>query len=164
MALDASTDGWWGGTPGLGGFNYFTGRWFKTGVPKEMESWPICDLELAAHILCALVWGCEWSGLEIWGLTDSEPCQFFIKNGRSRSNRRLQMGRLFTSLQLRGNFVWHPDGVHSVANVLPDCASRWRQPERRDKFWSTCCQLDITPHECPITEEMFATLPLSCSR
>ena len=158
-----STDGWWGGTPGLGGVNFFTGQFFKMGVPTEMESCPICDLELAAHVLCALIWGHEWSGLDIWGLTDSEPCEFFLKNGRSRSNRRLQMGRTFASLQLWGNFVWHPDGVRSVANVLPDCASRWRQAERRETFWRTCRDLNINPVERSITAEMFKALPI-CSR
>ena len=74
------------------------------------------------------------------------------------------MGRQFTSLQLRGNFVWHPDRIRSVANMLPNCASRWWLPERQEKFCSTCRDLGIVPHECGITDDMFATLPLHYSR
>ena len=73
------------------------------------------------------------------------------------------MGRLFSSLQLHGDFMWHPGGVRSAQNLLPDCASRWRVPERREKFWSTCRELGIDPVERTVTDQMFDQL-MSCFR
>ena len=129
-----------------------------------MLLWPICDLELAAHLICCFLWGHEWSGLEIWGLTDSEQTEYFLRNGRSRINRRLHMGRTLTALHLAGNYLWVPDGVRSAQNVLPDCASRWRDPERRQTFWQECADLNVVPHERTVTMDMFNNLPLHMSR
>jgi hypothetical protein len=73
VALDASTDGGMDGGPGLGGFNYMDNSWFKCCVPESFKLWFIRDLELLAHVLCMRLWGGDWVGRRIHGLTDSEP-------------------------------------------------------------------------------------------
>ena len=155
VALDASTDGWEGGTPGIGGYNFIKNDWFKSSVPAHMQLWPICDLELLAHIICVRMWGGEWAGTEIYGLTDSEPCEYFLRHGRSRIPRRLQMYRHLMALQHRHDFLWVPGPVRSAANVLPDCASRWRDPERRATFWSTCAEMGVVPVERQVLADHF---------
>ena len=155
IAVDASSNGWLDGSPGLGGFNFIKGEYFKCGVPREMQSWHIADLELLAHLVCARLWAYSWEGLEIWGLTDSEPTELFLRHGRSRKDRRIQMSRLFTAMQHRSKFLWVSGAVRSKANILPDCCSRWREPERRAAFWNECARLGISPRECSVTYSMF---------
>ena len=113
VATDASTDGALYGGPGLGGYNFITNEWFKCGVPPEMQDWTICDLELAAITICVLLWGHQWAGQKIWGLSSfsrmaapgytsvstwagqSPPCSFAATScgsrgpsGRSRTSCR----------------------------------------------------------------------------
>ena len=106
VALDASTDGSFDGGPGLGGFNFMSQEFFKCGVPEEWRNWHISDLELVCHIIAIRLWGIDWSGLQVWGLTDSEPCELLLRHGRSRVNRRLQMARTIASLEHRLQFIW----------------------------------------------------------
>ena len=155
IALDASTDGWLDGGPGLSGYNYMLDEFFMCGIPTECAHFKIADLELLAHLLCARVWGPGWSGLKVWGLTDNKSCELFLKNGRSRINHRVQMSRLLTSMEHRWHFLWFPDYIRSEKNILPDCGSRWRDPERRQTFWATCCQMGVSPQQIPIPREYF---------
>ena len=155
VALDASTDGALGGGPGLGGFNFMCNEWFKCEVPAEFSNWHIADLELLAHLVAIRLWGSSWAGLKIYGLTDSEPCELLLRHGRSRVNLRLAIARTISSLEHRLNFQWVSSGIRSSNNVLPDCASRWRDPERRDTFFQTCRELDICPLERYIPSEYF---------
>ena len=163
LALDASTDGWFDGSPGLGGFNYLTNEFFKCTVPPEMRKWHICDLELLAHIICCQFWGKSFAGLEIHGLTDNEACEWFLRNGRSRIDERLRMGRTITHLEHKWGFLWVPDGIRSKENVLPDCLSRWGSPERRATFLSTSKSLGIIPTELYVEPYMF-NIDFRCSR
>ena len=155
VALDASTDGWMDGTPGLGGFNYLTCEYFKCPVPPEMQDWHICDLELLAHLICAHLWGGSFQGMEVHGLTDNSACEWFLKNQRSRIDKRVRMHRSFTTLQHRLGFLWFPDGVRSKKNVLPDCLSRWGCQERRETFWSEVSSLPLHPTELQVLPHMF---------
>ena len=155
VALDASTDGSILGGPGLGGFNFINNEWFKCTVPDSFLGWIIADYELLAHIISIRLWGHEWAGLRVWGLTDSEPCELLLRNWRSRHNKRLQMARTIASLQHQLGFEWVSGPVRSSDNVLPDCASRWGNPERRDTFWKTCEALNICPTERFVEPQMF---------
>ena len=155
VALDASTDGWADGSPGLGGFNFLANEYFKCSVPDYIKDWHICDLELLAHLLCCHLWGHSFCGAEIHGLTDNEPCEWFLKNGRSRIDSRLQMGRTLTAMEHEWGFLWVPDGIRSKQNVLPDCLSRWGSLERQDLFWSTIRSMGINPTERVIEPYMF---------
>ena len=118
IALDASTDGWWSGSPGVGGFNFVSNQFFKTGVPTECQGWHIADLELLGHLICIHLWGSSFRGYQIYGLTDSEPCEWFLRNGRSRIDVRLRMGRTICFLEHEWGFQWIPGGIRSAENVL----------------------------------------------
>ena len=154
VALDASTDGGLSGGPGLGGFNFMCQEFFKCDAPEEWRDWHISDLELVCHIIAIRLWAENWSGLQVWGLTDSEPCELLLRHGRSRVNRRLQMARTIASLEHRMQFVWVSGPIRSKDNVLPDCLSRWNSPERRDTFWRTCADLGIHPTERRVSLDM----------
>ena len=52
ISLDASSNGWLKGLPGLGCFNHVTGQFIATGVPTSMAGWDIADLEMLAHLVC----------------------------------------------------------------------------------------------------------------
>jgi hypothetical protein len=155
VALDASTDGALDGGPGIGGFNFITNEWFKSTVPIHMQDWHISDLELIAHIIAIRLWGHHWRGFQIWGLTDSKPAQFLLHYGRSRVNRCLQMARTIASLEHQLGFMWVSGPIRSKENILPDCASRWHDPERRTTFWKTCEDLHIVPIERSVSPLMF---------
>jgi hypothetical protein len=155
VTLDASSDGAPGGGPGIGGFNWHTNQWFKCSPPPHMLGWHISDYELVAHIIACRLWGPTWSGKKIWGRTDSEPCELLLRHGRSRINRRLAMARAVSSMEHRLDFLWVSAPIRSKENVLADCASRWRDPERRQTFWRTCADLHIVPTELAITPDHF---------
>jgi hypothetical protein len=156
VTLDASTDGAVGGGPGLGGVCWFLNQWFKTPVPDECQDWIIADLELLAHVVAFRLWGSAWCGLKIHGLTDSEPCELLLRHGRSRINHRLAMARFVAAMEHRLQFQWVSGGIRSADNVLADCASRWRDPERRETFWTTCARLNICPTERVVSCDMFS--------
>jgi hypothetical protein len=155
VTLDASSDGAPGGGPGIGGFDWTSNQWFKCSPPPHMLDWPIADYELLAHIIACRLWGPSWRGKKIWGKTDSEPCEFLLRHGRSRINRRLAMARAVATLEHRLDFMWISAPIRSKENVLADCASRWRDPERRHTFWQTCVDLHIAPVEVIVSPEMF---------
>ena len=144
VQLDASTNGWWNGRPGIRGYNFLRHEFFRTSVPDDWPWMRIEDLELVAHILAARCWGWSWNGCQIFGQTDSEPCEFLLRNGRSTVPHRLEMARFFCDLQLKHNFLWHTAGIRSKENILSDCLSRWSCAERRQKFDATLGDLGIS--------------------
>ena len=159
ITLDASTNGYWNGRAGIGGFNFIRNEYFRCTVPDNYTLLRIEDLELVAHLLAARVWGWSWSGLEIHGKTDSEPCEYLLRHGKSRSPHRLSMSRLFCELQQQFCFLWVPDGIRSKDNILADCLSRWSVLERRNTFYNTLAsegrlsakRVEILPHHFNIT-------------
>jgi hypothetical protein len=124
-------------------------------VPAFMSKWFICDLELFAHIIAIWLWGPEWSRMRVWGLTDSEPSELLLRHGRSRVDLRIQLARVIASLEHRLSFCWVSGPIRSADNVLPDCLSRWGDPEHRDTFWWTWALLGVPPVECVVTPDMF---------
>ena len=92
--------------------------------------------------------------MELHGFTDNEPCEFLLKNGKSRVEHRLDMSRLFCEMQAHFHFLWFPDGIRSKANILADCLSRWSDPERRATFYDTLAsegrvnakRVEVLPH------------------
>jgi hypothetical protein len=154
ITLDASSHGALGGGPGLGGFNHATNHWFKCALPAQFSDWFIADLELLAHIVCFRLWSSQWFGLQVSGLTDSEPCELLLRHGRSRINRRLAMARVIASMEHQLSFLWISGGIRSAENILADCASRWGDPERRSTFWQTCVESNIVPVEDFVSFDM----------
>ena len=155
VALDASSHGAVDGGPGLGAVSFRDQRWFKCCVPPAFKNWPICDLELLCHVVAFNMWGHLWKGEKIYGLTDSEPCELLLRHGRSRIPRRLEMARFVASAEHRLCFRWVSGPIRSEENILPDCASRWGDPERRSTFARTCEELNIRPTEDFVSPDMF---------
>jgi hypothetical protein len=155
VALDASSNGWHGGTPGIGGYNFTNNQFFATGVPTSMQHWDICDLELLAHLIAGWVWGSSWYGRQVSGLTDNEATRFFLTSGKSRSPSRLQMGRVFSSMQFKWNFRWHSARISTTQNKLADFLSRAGDPEYVGAFWRISRQHGVSPTEVPVTPSMF---------
>ena len=155
VAVDASSDGWFDGSPGIGAYNFITNEFFASSVPTEMREFHISDLELLTPLVAARVWGTEWRGLAIEGLTDNQATHFFLTNGKSRVPQRLSMGRTFSSMQHRWDFSWRSSWLASEENVLPDCLSRWGSAAQQERFWATCREMGVNPVERQVKPEMF---------
>ena len=84
ISLDASSDAWLDGGPGIGGYNFVTHQFFATGVPPHMSSWYIGNLELFAYVIALSLWGDQWRGHTVSCLTDNEGVRFLLQNGRTR--------------------------------------------------------------------------------
>ena len=155
VTLDASSDGWHNGLPGLGGFNHATGEYFACTTPPEASEWHISDLELVCHLLAARLWSSSWRGLHIRGHTDNQACFYLLSNGKSRVDKRLRIARTFSTLQLEGQFIWEPAWISTHDNILADALSRSGDPKYREIFLSTCSRLGYQPKECVVTPRMF---------
>jgi hypothetical protein len=66
------------------------------------------------------------------------------------------MARFVSSSEHQFDFMWISGPVRSKDNVLADCASRWRDPERHETFWQTCKDLGIVPSEIQVDLNMFS--------
>ena len=155
VAIDASEHGWFNSKPGIGGYCFANNEFFATGVPDHMQDWPICDLELMAVLLAGHVWGPTWSGKQVSGLTDNEATRYFLNTGKSRIPSRLQMGRVFTSMQFRWNFRWHSARISTDQNKMADYLSRAGNPWYVSEFWRLCRNHSVSPREVSITPVMF---------
>lgn len=155
VTLDASSDGWYDGLPGLGGFNLSTGEYFACTTPPELSGWHISDLELVCHLLASRLWSTSWRGLHILGHTDNQACFFLLSKGKSRVDQRLRMARTFASLQLEGEFMWESAWISTHDNILADALSRSGEAKYRKIFLSTCSRLGFQPRECVVSPSMF---------
>ena len=153
--MDASTGGWKDGWPGLAGFDYKTGRFFHGPPLEKYKDLPICDLELLCVVIAVNIFSPDWERMLILGETDSEPCFFLLKNGRSREDLRLRMARHIAAKQVQFNFLWKPTWLSTHDNVIPDALSRWNSPKHRNIFFAECSRRGITPVNVPLTPEMF---------
>ena len=150
VSMDASSNGWHDGGPGLAGFNFATGEFFACGVPPLLRDWHIGDLELLCHLIVARLWGSSWKGLQVRGHTDNEPSYYLLQNGRSRVEIRLVMARTFATLQLEMEFLWDPAWIPTGDNILPDSLSRAGDPAYLKKFYLEAAKLGYQPRECQV--------------
>ena len=155
LALDASSNGWDQGQPGIGAFSYFNNEYFATGVPDDLLDWPIADLELVAYLLAIRAWKHLWSGMEVSFLTDNEATRFLMQLGRTRSTRRLAIARAVVAEQVQGNFRISSDRISTTDNVLADALSRLAQPGKADEFKQTCARSNVVPVRVPVQPEWF---------
>ena len=155
VALDASSNGWSHGEPGIGAYSFTNNQYLATGVPEHCRGWPIADLELVAHLLVLRAWGQDWSSLEVNLLTDNEACRSLLQNGRSRIPRRLALARAIVSEQIKGNYRISSDRISTHDNTLADCLSRWFQAGKRDEFWSTCSRYGVAPERVDVPPHWF---------
>jgi hypothetical protein len=159
VSMDASGSGWFGGTPGLAGVNHDTGQWFACPPPQDLLDEHISTYELLCHLLCMRLWGTSWSGTQVRGLSDSTPCVFLLKNGRSRVDIRLRMSRTFASLLLARGCHWEPVYINTHDNIMPDALSRLGEAGSWEKFLAEANRLGLTPSESTIKPWMFSFEP-----
>ena len=156
ICLDASSNAWESGKPGLGAFNFTDNTYWKCTVPDHLLDLHINDLELLAHIISIHFWGKDFCGQEILGKTDNQSCEFFLKFGKSRVDLRLRLSRSITHLEHSWGFKWIPAGIRSKDNILADCLSRWYETGMQAKFFARLASLGIhNARELSVVPHMF---------
>ena len=155
LAMDASSNGWMGGLPGLAGFNFKTGEYFHGPPPPRFIHLDIANLEALCHVLATKLWASEWKKLRILGQTDNTICFWLFQNGRSDDDFRLHVARYVAFAQVEHEFVWEPEWISTQVNTIPDALSRWGDPKYHNVFTTECDRLGITPVRRHLLPEHF---------
>ena len=156
ISLDASTDGWYQGKPGLGAYNHSTHEYFSEPAPEHLEELGIADLELLAHVAAVHLWGPAWHGHEVAIHTDNQATYYLLRNGRSRDDRRLRMSRSIATQGIQHQFRIISEWIPTTENTLADALSRVGDPAQRRKFQQHCDELGGTPRQRPVRPEHFS--------
>ena len=156
ISLDASSDGWLDGGPGIGGYNFVTHQFFATGVPPHMSAWYIGNLELFAYIIALSLWGNQWRGYSVHCLTDNEGVRFLLQNGRTRDPLRLKMARKIVGLQFRGGYRIESARITTEQNVVADALSRLGNADMWPRFSSICNTNGVVPCRVTVPAELFS--------
>ena len=155
ITLDASSTGWWGGTPGIGAYHHQLNEYISVCPPAHLHDLHISDLELLAHILVARVWGPRMHHQHVTIWTDNEACFFLIKNGRSAHDRRLRMARIFAFSQIQMEYRGEPAWISTKQNWIADALSRPSSSQCRQDWENFASSLGASPKQCRITPEMY---------
>ena len=155
VSVDASSNGWENGTPGLGCFFHSTGQYIATGVPESMCSWKICDLELFCYILIIKAWGHMWRGCSINVLTDNEPTRMLLDRGRSRDKLRLALAREIVGHQYVGDFRLHSTRIATGDNICADSLSRLAEAGQWERFQGFMASHGVSPTRCEVQPGWF---------
>ena len=145
ISLDASTDGWYEGLPGLGAYNHENHEYFTCTVPSSLRHLEIADLELVAHVVSLHVWADQWCEKQVTIHTDNQACWHLLNNGRSRQDIRLRMSRWMASCQIEKQFRVSSAWIPTSENNLADALSRYGDKAQRDKFAEHCHSLGGIP-------------------
>ena len=155
VSLDASSNGWKGSAPGLGGFNHETNEYFSCTVPPRFSQLSISDLELLAHVVALHLWSNEWDRASVEIHTDNQACFYLLRNGRSREDIRLQMSRWIAMCQVDNNFRLASTWISTKENNFADALSRLGEPGQQQKFDQLCAGLARTPNLRHVSPEHF---------
>ena len=155
VSLDASSNGWKDGAPGLGGYNHDNHQFFSTTPPRHLSQLSIADLELLAHIVALHIWGDLWKNKHVTIHTDNQACWHLLRNGRSREDLRLRMSRWISTKQIRDEFRLTSEWIPTSENTLADALSRADDPKQRKLFRDHCHRLGEAPVECHVRAEHF---------
>ena len=155
VSLDASTNGFYGGKPGIGAYNHLNHEFISTTVPSELEDLCIADLELLAHVVSVRIWGPTWKGAEITIHTDNMATYFLLTNGRSRDDRRLRMSRSVASCEIDSQCRLISKWIPTSENTLADALSRVGDPAQRRKFQEHCDSLGGIPRQRHVSPDLF---------
>ena len=156
ISLDASTDGWYQGQPGLGAYNHQNHEYFSvpaTGVFTELG---IADLELLAHVVAVRLWAQSWNGHEVAIHTDNQATWYLLRNGRSREDLRLRMSRTIATASVESQFRLVSEWIPTTENTLADALSRVGDPAQRRKFSEHCDKLQGIPRQRSVAPEHFS--------
>ena len=55
----------------MAAYNFNNNEYFHRPVPNWLLGLDIPDYELIVHLICAKVWGSQWTGTQIEGFTDN---------------------------------------------------------------------------------------------
>ena len=155
MSLDASTNGFYDGKPGIGAYNHKNHQYISTTVPPELSDLCIADLELLAHVISVRIWGPDWKGAEVTVHTDNMATFFLLTNGRSRDDRRLKMSRAVATCEIVSQCRLISKWIPTSENTLADILSRVGDPAQRRRFQEHCDQLGGIPRQRHVSPEMF---------
>ena len=155
ITLDASTNGFYGGLPGLGAYNHSTHQYFSAAPTPEYRDLCIADLELITHVVAVNMWGSEWKGAEITIHTDNQACWHLLRNGRSRDDQRLHMSRNVATNQIVNQWRLVSEWIPTSENTLADALSRVADRNQREKFQDHCDRLGGIPRQRHVNPEMF---------
>ena len=155
VSLDASTNGWHDGKPGLGAYNHDTHQYFSTTPTAEFADLEIADLELLAHVISIQLWSDAWKQNQVTIHTDNEACFWLLTKGRSRSDIRLRMSRWIATQQITKQFRVTSKWIPTTENNIADALSRMGDPAQRIKFKEYCTNLRGLPTSCHVTPDMF---------
>ena len=156
VSLDASSNAWHEGKPGLGGFNHASNQYFSCTVPDEMADWCIANLELLAHVVAFHLWAAEWKNSVVMVHTDNQACYWLLTKGRSRDDLRLRMSRWLAMQQITKEFRSQSAWIPTSENTLADSLSRYGEQEHRDNFDAYRKAAAKTPIRCHVVPEHFA--------
>ena len=155
VTLDASTNGFYGGLPGLGAYNHSTHQYFSTAPIPEYRDLCIADLELITHVVAVNLWGSEWKGMEVTIHTDNQACWHLLRNGRSRDDRRLRMSRRVATNQITNQWRLVSEWIPTSENSLADALSRVADRNQRESFQDHCDRLGGIPMQRHVSSEMY---------
>ena len=155
VTLDASSNGWKSGTPGLGGYNHSSHQFFSATPPPHLSELSISNLELLAHVVALHLWSQEWVNSQVVIHTDNQACWHLLRNGRSREDIRLRMSRWISMEQVKQNFRISSEWIQTAENSLADALSRAGDVEHMRLFHEHCRVLGGIPTECHVRPEMF---------
>ena len=155
VSLDASSNGWAGGKPGLGGYNHELHQYFSCTVPDELLDWTIADLELVAHVVAFHLWSSKWEHKQVTIHTDNQACYWLLTKGRSRCDIRLRMSRWLSTQQITKDFRTTSEWIPTTENNLADALSREGDPAQKRWFDDFCRFAAETPTRCHVGDECF---------
>ena len=155
VSLDASSNGWKNGAPGIGGYNHDNHQFFSTTPPPHLQHLDIANLELLAHIVALHLWDDQWHEKQVTIHTDNQACWHLLRNGRSREDIRLRMSRWMATRQVTKDFRLTSEWIPTTENNLADALSRYDDPKQREKFREHCRSLGDAPVECHVKLEFW---------
>ena len=155
ISMDASSNGWHDGKPGIGAYNYALNEYISVSPPSHLHDLHISDLELLAHLLVARVWGPQLAHQHVTVHTDSKACFWLVKNGRSAHDSRLKMARIYAMDQIIHDYRAQPAWISTEDNWLADALTRPGSEKHRKIFDDFSRELGATPRQRHISPEMF---------
>ena len=155
ITLDASTNGWFQGAPGIGAYNQHLNEYISVSPPPHLHQLHISDLELLAHVLVARAWGPQMASQHVTVHTDNTACFWLVHNGRSAWDHRLRMARLYAMSQIHNDYRAEPAWISTTDNWLADAYSRPAEHKSQQIMAKFVNELGARPTQRHITPEMF---------
>ena len=155
ITLDASTNGWFSGAPGIGAYNQHLNEYISVSPPPHLHQLHISDLELLAHVLVARAWGPQMASQHVIVYTDNSACFWLVHNGRSAWDHRLRMARLYAMSQIHNDYRAEPAWISTSDNWLADAYSRPAEEKSQNIMANFVNELGARPTQRHIFPEMF---------